>query len=351
MSCSTGSEKIFEPINLKGHTVMIDSSLYMMTTNFHIGNIFIYGKSLGDYSYYGSLYKDNKLSKAELLFRVGHGHNEFNHIIFGKGSHNSLLLLDNPPMPTSLTIISETDSIEAIKQAKEDGGWKKIDLTKIKSLRFTSDAFYSISDSSILIAGTTYDRIGHVLSIVDFKKNTIRPLDYWPDDDVKVDSMVKQAVYSNNGKIFGNGNGSFLFQCARGKFAFLFTIDGDKVNVVKKIYTVYPDYYTNDGRNYKLKSRSAEELMITTDDNCIFVLLKETDGDGKKLEDWSPVMFGNTIEIYDWNGNKKNELQLDHYGNKIMLSEDGKMLFLFANDFSNENFKQEVWTYDLSGIK
>ena len=156
------------------------------------------------------------------------------------------------------------------------------------------------------------------------------PLEFWPNDGIEIETMVKHAVYTDNSLVFGNGNGRYCYQCGEERFVFIFSIDNNKVNVIKKIYTVYPDYKTEDGQNYRMKSRRPETLSCAVNSNYIYILLREFDKEGNKRDEWKPDLYGNIVEVYDWDGNKQKEIRLDHYGQRIMLSEDNKM-HLFEN--------------------
>ena len=71
--------------------------------------------------------------------------------------------------------------------------------------------------------------------------------------------------------------------------------------------------------------------------------------EGNKRDEWRPDLYGNIVEVYDWDGNKQKEIRLDHYGQRIMLSEDNK-IHLFTDDYYDDNMKSDIWIYDLNGI-
>ena len=346
-SCNTNSDNMVDAVSINGQRIKLDTTYNAMVTKCFIGDIFISQEIFGNRGYYGGIIKNNESYKPTIVFKTGHGHNEFNSLVFGKREDGSLLLFDIPSRPGSITVISETDSIENIK---DESKWEKFDLTNLPSFRYTGDNIYSISDSTILVTGAPWDKIGHIFSIIDYKNQKVLPLKYWPDDGVKIDSLVKHSVYADYGSVFGNGSGRYMYQCGRERYAFIFVIDGDKVNVIKELYSVYSDYTTDDGQNYKTKSRNAEELMSTTDNNHIYILLKEFDKEGKKMKEWHPTIYGNIIEMYDWNGNIQRKIRLDHYGQRIMLSEDNKKLYLLTDDFDGDNFNPEIWVYNLENF-
>lgn len=346
-SCNTESNNAIEATNVNGKYIKLDSASKELYTKILIGNILISQEGFGKRDYYGSIIRNGESSKPELLFKMGHGHNEFGHLVFEKREDMSLLLMNKNSRLNSIYVISGTDSLEEIK---DDSKWEKYDLTNLPSFRYSGDNIYSISDSTVLVTGAPWKNIGHIFSIIDYKNQKVLPLKYWPDDGVKIDSLVKHSVYTDYGLVFGNGSGHYLYQCGRERYAFIFEIDDDKVNVIKELYTVYSDYTTDDGQNYKTKSRHAEELMSTTDNNHIYILLKEFDKDGNKMDEWHPAIYGNIIEIYDWVGNIQKIIRLDHYGQRIMLSEDHKKLYLFTDDFDGDDFNPEIWVYNLNNL-
>lgn len=348
-SCNTRSDSVVDSINLKSQAAVIDTTNSEMYPICMVGNIVISKEIYGEQNYYASIISNDKSSKPELLFKKGHGHNEFTLLTFGRSADKSLLLLDETlsTNPVSITVISEIDSIANIK---EQDNWKRYDLKKLPPFRLMAKAFCSLSDSTILIPGAPYDHLGSIFSVIDFKNCKAFPLEFWPDDGMEIETMVKHAVYTDNSFVWENGNGRYLYQCGEERFVFIFSIDNNKVNVIKNLYTVYPDYITEDGQNYRMKSRRPKTLACTVNNKYIYILLKEFDKEGNKRDEWSPDLYGNIVEVYDWDGNKQKEIRFDHYGQRIMLSEDNKKIHLFTDDYYDDNMKSDIWIYDLNGI-
>ena len=180
-------------------------------------------------------------------------------------------------------------------------------------------------------------------------------MEYWPEDGVNVPDIVKTSIYTAYSELYTNGKGRFLFNGGRERYSFIFTIDKEKVNVVKELYKVYSDYKA-DGNNYVTLSRNFEELRVAANEENIFLLLVDSDPDGRcygklPIEDFSFHIYGNAVELYDWDGNKKKILYLDHYGQRIFLSADGKKLYLFSDDcFLRYPKEPHVWVYDISNL-
>ena len=64
--------------------------------------------------------------------------------------------------------------------------WKRYDLSQLKGFHSHSHCFVSLPDNKILIAGTPKEDARHILSIIDYKKQEIIPLNYWPEDGIDV---------------------------------------------------------------------------------------------------------------------------------------------------------------------
>ena len=345
LSCA-GNEASVTEINLQGLALKVDTSNNTKPIKYIYGNHAISQGIYDESGYYGSAITDKELKSSESLFKIGNGHNEFGWVIFGKGIDGSFVLLDTNAGIRSLTMIPANDNISEFKNAEN---WVSYDLKNLPSFRYTGENFFALSDSTIMVVGAPMgEKMQHLISIIDFKNLKVTPLDYWPEDGIKVPDLVKHAVYADYGKVFGNGKGQYLYQCGRERYAFVFSIEGTKVNVIKDLYKVYSDYTTKDEMNYITLSRNPEELYCDTDADNIYILLKDSNKNGEKLEKWKDFnIFGNLVEVYDWSGNKKSVLRLDHYGQRIMLSNDKSKLYLLSDDFDSD---QEIWVYDIKGL-
>jgi hypothetical protein len=289
------------------------------------------------------------MKKTEPVFSVGHGHNEFERIMLGKGQDSTILLLNIPLNGNkfiSLTAVGLSDSIADIR---DYNSWKKYDVSKLPAFSYGGNDVVSLSDSTLLVIGAPYNAIGHIFSIMDYKNQKILPLKFWPNDGTNCDSLITHRVYTDEAKIMSNGKDRFLYQCDREKYAFIFSIEGDKVNVTKELYSVYPEYKkSNDGYNYIQKNRTPEDLHCTASSKNIYILFKEFDHEGNKKEKWdSPLVYGDIVEVYDWNGNKKNTFHLDKIGGRIIISEDNKTLYLFEDRY-DEDGNSNIWAYNLA---
>ena len=354
-SWAGGNDKNVRGVKLTGEEVKYCiSNTFSIIPKYQIGNRMIaYDRN----NYYFTELTDTGLTKEEHFAKQGGAENEFSpYAKYAKGPSNSILALNCESgfglFIKEMVVIPNAKSVAGIRNFS---AWKRYDLSRLRTFHDFSNVFVSASDSTILIAGTPKEDYRHIFSIMDYKNQKVYPLEYWPEDGVNVPDIVKTSIYTAYSGLYTNGKGRFLFNGGRERYSFIFTIDKEKVNVVKELYKVYSDYKA-DGDNYVTLSRNSEELRVAANEENIFLLLVDSDPDGRcfgklPIEDFSFHIYGNAVELYDWDGNKKRILYLDHYGQRIFLSADGKKLYLFSDDcFLRYPKEPHVWVYDISNL-
>ena len=352
ISCSARNDLPVDEIQLNGTIINIDSSNVILRPWIIIGDKVISRRVFGTHDYYVGLLKNNKWEKSETLYNRGKGHNEVDYLRFAKAKENSLLLLDGGFFyETSCSVFSD---IKKIDDLKDPSNRKKYDLKYMESVLVPGTGFCSVSDSTLLICATPEKYTGHIFSIIDYKNQKCHPLDFWPNDGIEIDSLVKARVYASGSYVFGNGKGRYLFRCGNERYSFIFSIEGNKVNVIKDLYTTYSRYRSDGGIPIKERVRP-EGLNCDVNSNYIYMLLKDSNREGNKLslEDFEgkkPSLFGNVIEQYDWDGNMKKRIKLDHSGQRVLLSDDGKTLYLFTDDYYEGDINPQIWSYDINSI-
>lgn len=150
--------------------------------------------------------------------------------------------------------------------------------------------------------------------------------------------------------VYNNHHGRFLYRAGYARLAFIFTIEDNKIKVIKELYSDYPDYIDNKSNGCFLfrKTGRVFPLESAVNDNRIYVLNKDFDKKGNRISGVESVSYGNIIEEFDWDGNMIRRLRLDEFGQDIMLSEDGKTLYLFSSDYSSAGkLSQKVTAYDI----
>ena len=288
--------------------------------------------------------------KAEKILVHGHGQNEFGDMVLSQDNDGVLYVLDHPLEGdmgslalTSLTKIQKTDNIATMK---DPNNWEKYDLSEMPFL-LCGDRFEVLSDSTLLTVGTSKDDIRHIFSVINFKNQAFTPLDYWPNDSTpEVLDHEKLMVYTHGSGIKGNGKDRFLYWDDSGKLAFIFTIDGTKTNILNSIYS---DPLPIPGI---AKTPSTERIHCCTDNDRIYLLYKHSNRKGEIMEEYDmkePFPWGNTVEVYNWDGVKQRVIHLDRLGQEIMLSKDSKTLYLYSG-YPQDGSDPYIYSYDLSSL-
>ena len=300
-SCTGRKEQTVEVESLEGRPVAVDSSYYgskaLLLCN---GLLFTWPDSPSETCCIGMLGGDC-LTNYQAGFRRGHGSDEFQEVALAYGKDSCIYVAGFPSSYNRLLSVTKTGKAESIEAIKDVEAWTKYDLTGLPLFRCISDVFLSLSDSTFMILGAPYDDIEHLMTIIDFKSQRLIPLDYWPEDDSPCNGHAKHGVYTDNSIILWNDKDRFLYVCGEGNFAFVFSIEGNSIKVIKELYSIRPQYeYMGDdniGRmNYIIKNRPVRRLRPDANDDHIYVFLKEKDKDGNPTD--------TDAEFYTWTGSK-----------------------------------------------
>ena len=288
------TDKNVRGVKLTGKELKYNVSNVEIQTKFQVGNKII---AFDFDNYYCTELTDTELTKQELLSRRGDNGLSVSSIVrFAKGQDNSILALN------------ETDRMElkemiVIPNSKNHADlanpllWQRYDLSQLKGFFSNSECFVPLPDNKILIAGTQKDDARHILSIIDYKNQKLIPLNYWPEDGIDVPDVVKSLVYTNYSYLYGNGKGRFIYRADKNRYSFIFSIDKDNnVNVIKDLYKEYSKYTVENGTNPLTLSRNTEELRLAVNENNIYVLLVDSDTEGRiygklPLEEYSFLTY------------------------------------------------------------
>jgi thiol-disulfide isomerase/thioredoxin len=346
-SWADNNDKNVRVIKLTGQEIKVDSSNPRRYPRFIFGDILI---STTD-EFYGDNIKDNEWVEGEVIPKIGSCDGMIMPHL-AKGPDNSLIRVEvsSSGALQKMIIVPNTSSISAFK---DESTWKTFDLHGLPNLDYFNNGVAILSDSTMLIPAFINKKTKNIFAIVDFKNKKFIPLDYWPNDGIdSVSNNVKSSFYTMNCELETNGKGRFFYKACYSNNAFVFAIDNDKVNIVKHLHVDHPKYYTPDGNNFQTENYLTERIESATNSQYIALILQDADKSGAKISKRKisrPFYFGNTVELYDWDGNKKHTLYLDHYGQRIFLSDDSKKLYLtWCDEMTGEN--SQIWVYDLTNL-
>ena len=299
MSCSDKSSAEFE-VSLKGQLVKTDVNKGKWPKWMFGDNLYARDR---EWNVYAGKLTRTEWQKAEKVFSCGHGLNEFGDMNLSQGGDGALYgidcyMEDNMVYRNKLIALTKIQHPDNLAAIKNPDNWEKYDLSKMPPFELCGDRFVILSDSTILTVGTPLDDM-HL---------------YWDDS---------------------------------GKLAFIFTINGTKTNILNHIYS---DRLPIPGI---AKTPSLERIHCCADNDRIFLLYKHSTIKGEIMENYDmkdPFPWGNTVEVYDWNGVKQHIIHLDKFGQEIMISKDGKTLYLYS-DYMQDGSDPYIYSYDLSSLK
>ena len=335
--CACSEQNIGNEYFLRGQEVKFASG------NENLWPIYISGRNVfataNDISFHVGKITKKEWQKAERISGEG-TNNDLEWLRFSQGNNGELFMLNLPVSSTvfkgNLKSLIKIPNAVNIATIKDQTKWETYDLKNVSGFAPTSLGYVALSDTTILIAGMVENDIKRVFSVIDFKNQKFTPLDYWPKGGGASDT-TKCMHYVSNCTILGNGKGKVLYQNPWAKLAFIFKVDGTKVNKLSDLYT---DTLT--------PTQPTECLSCCANGDRIYMLVRDYNTKGK--ESTILEIFGNTVEVFDWDGVKHQVIHLDNYYREIMLSGDGNTLFLHPG-MTEDIIKPALYSYDISNLK
>ena len=337
--CACSEQNIGNEYFLRGQEVKFASG------NENLWPIYISGRNVfataNDISFHVGKITKKEWQKAERISGEG-TNNDLEWLRFSQGNNGELFMLNLPVSSTvfkgnlkSLIKISNADNIATIKDQTK---WETYDLKNVSGFAPRSLGYVALSDTTFLIAGMVENDIKRVFSVIDFKNQKFTPLDYWPKGEGASDT-TKCMHYVSNCTILGNGKGKVLYQNPWAKLAFIFKVDGTKVNILSDLYT---DTLT--------PTQPTECLSCCANGDRIYMLVRDRNQKGEKCKEEDRDIFGNTVEVFDWDGVKQQVIHLDNYYKEIMVSGNGNTLFLLPG-MTEDIVKPAIYSYDISNLE
>ena len=343
-SCSD-KKGIVTEVSLEGRFVKIDANEGKWP-RWMLGD-YIYARD-HEFNLWRGKLTEAEWQKADTVFLCGQGHNEFGFTILSQDNNGALYILDHPIQGDKLVSLIKIHHADDVATIKNPTNWEKYDLKQLTPFYQEGESFVVLSDSTILVTGAPANDMHHLLAVINFKNLTVTPLDYWPEDDTPENlTEEKWNVYTSGSGVNSDGKDRFLYWDDSGKLAFIFTIDGNRTNILNKIYF---DQLPIPGI---AKTPPLERIHCCADNERIYLLYMNSNSKGEKMIKFNnkePFPMGNTVEVYDWNGVKQQVIHLDKYGKVIMLSKDSKTLYLYS-EYMNDGSDAYIYSYDLSSLK
>ena len=334
--CACSEQNVDGEYFLRGQEVKFDSA------NENLWPKFLYGQTMfawsDDNSIHAGKITEKEWQKAERISGAG-VNDDLERLEFSQGNNGELFIWNKPTVGLfdtgcfkSLIKVQNADNIADIMDRTK---WETYDLKKV--LGFTGGSYVALSDTTILSRGMFKDDLKRVYSIIDIKNQKLTPIDYCPKSKDLSDEEICMRFLTGN--ILGNGKDKMLYYNECAKFAFIFNVEGTKVNILKDLYS-----YTF------VPTRPTESLGCCANSERIYLLVRDTNIKGEKCNENDRFRYGNTVEVYDWDGIKHQVIHLDNYYREIMLSGDGNTLFLHPG-MTGDIIKPALYSYDISNLK
>lgn len=341
--CRQGADDVATEY-LTGNLIKEDSSPLRLYPKILIGDTLISKTTSPNANYCVSVLRNDSLITLGTIFPKGNGAGEYHSVNLGLNSKKGLYSIE---LAGSSSIIRryEHNTISSFLNPAQERQTLAYEVPKTAAMRYVTDNFVNAGDSIVLINGVPYDNPEHIFSLIDIRSGEIKPLDFWPEDGYKGNALPKQSVYTDNAVLLGGGN-RYFYKCGEERYAFIFELIGNKINIIKDLFHELPDYHESpDGINYDLGSRSIHRLDCDATNESIYVLNIEKNSSGATASNWTESNYGNEVRVFDWDGNLKAIYSLDKLGSNIKVSGDGKKFYLFSENPATS--EREVYSYSI----
>lgn len=329
-----------ESITLTGTKMSLDDDFLTAFGALIVGNYFVSQPySTDEVIYVGRITADSIKSLGSYL-RKGNGPGEYLETnLTNKGDSILLVLNSAGDLPTSMTEIN-LDSLVAGKKVNTT----KFTQTDTNGFRGVGYSYVPTDKDRLLMNSGWYEK-GNIFTLFNPTTNEFTPIDWLPKDGFKGPAIVKASAYMDNSRLLSSEN-RVCYVSGNGKIAIIFQLEKDKLVPIKTLFEDLPDYWADsDGLNYRQRINS-DELDAAATDNQIFLLNKKFNMEGKLAEgDREPRVLGNTVYVFNWEGEPICNLTLDQLVYAILVSSDGKNLYGITQN--KETGEEEILRFNL----
>lgn len=325
-SCSsTSSESEIETEEITGTQILADDNFEGGTCRFFSGDTLVFWCDNPQYIYTFAMVRGDSIISLGNACKRGQGPRECTFASMFTDRNGNLL---------SITSFSGTmASINRHSAAAADFIGEPMPIDSIVGRIKCSDlSIVPLSDDSIFFIGGDFNDLHQIFSILDVRNKKLTPLDFWPDDGFRGKDFIKANIYSDNARLFTNNKGKYAYSTGPNRNAFIFTIEGKHVNIIKTLYDNPIKYEeSKDGANYKYKPDS-ERLRMKATLDAIYFLMIDKDGSGAFAKNSATSKYGDIVLKYDWDGNLLKKYHLDRVVFGINITDNDSTLYCQTED-------------------
>ena len=311
-----------------------------------IKNDTVIGRSINpDYLFTKTVITPEGMNGDEGIYKNGHGPYEAKGAALSSDKDGNLYILKTDyGRVCALYKIPDDSLLHSPEQ------WIRFPLQNLPLTRHGDITFVVVDDDNIMIIGDTFKNPSSIVSLIDYKRQELKPVGLWPDDGFSGNPYLKLKVYASNASLFSNNNGKYVFTTRDSEYSVIFTLKDDKAQILKYIYNTPIEYREDAPDKVKFLPPKTFAIRASADQTGIYIL--HLDKDLKHQVPSSPsydVALGDRVDVFDWEGNLSRSIKLDNIGYDIHIANNGTTLYMLFLDPDTGQMKVAI--YDIAENK
>lgn len=325
-SCgSTSSESEIETEEITGTQILADDNFEGGTCRFFSGDTLVFWCDNPQYIYTFAMLRGDSIISLGNVCKRGQGPRECTFAsmftdregkLFSITSFSGAMASINRHSAATASFIGEPVYLDSI----------------VRRIKCSDLSIVPLSEDSIFFIGGDYNNLHQIFSLLDIRNKKLTALDYWPEDGFRGNDFIKSNIYSDNAQLFTNYNGKYVYCTGLNRNAFIFTINGQHVNIEKTLFDNPIKYEAAlDGINYK-SDPEPESLRMKATPHAIYFLMIDKDVRGADAKSSATSNYGDIVLKYDWEGNLMNKYKLDRVAFGINVADNDSTLYCQTED-------------------
>lgn len=328
--CTNANDKDEIVLPLKGEEIYIDDDVdcgFILKVLSDTVYAETYG---GGYLYQYTVIDNDTLIQGQNFSRRGLGSNEFFCASLGVRNNEAY-------------IFGNSNGIMKTAKSDAEGNITMLSPLSLQKIAIPSSYLIVENDSTILLMVAPSIEPHNLFGKYNTNTGEFTPIKYWPDDDFTGAPHSKYRYYVDNSMFQSNGAGKYLYSLGNTNKAFIFSIINDSVVIEHSLYDSPVNYSADaDGVNYKYK-RPDNLLKVDSNDSIIVFLDRHLTADGNEPKKGEAGAYGNKVSVWDWDGNKIGEYELDHLVYAIFVNSNDNSFYGKSRDKDTGN--DLIWRY------
>lgn len=276
--------------------------------------------------------EEDSLIRYKGLIDRGRGPREFYYPEFALNGDTLFVSNSDPSGMKGIYGISLTD----MSKIDDPQTWTEYVFTEPDIM--SGQAFAPLGPGRFIIAGGKSGR-KEIFSLADFTRRPEREaLRYWPNDSTAGPVSSKQMVYMQS-RLYSSGK-RFVYANNYARYMFIGTVSDGAVKETASIYAHLPQYEVKPDGNIRYSKDGEEGIKPYVTKKFVYAkvgrTIREVDAsDGYK---GYPNWCFDEVEVYDWNGEFKDNYRTDRPFNSFVVSADDRYLYTMSVDLETKEW-------------